>query len=91
MGTLIIHIITIMGITRMATFRSIVISMNFIISVSRAALIVTLAVVTSVVILLGVTTVAVMGGEGALDRRDQGRGRKPLPSFTLFMQKVSYR
>jgi hypothetical protein len=67
MGIPIIHIIPITGITLMATFRSIMISMIFIISVMMATLIVTSAVVTLVVILMVVTTVVVMAGEGTLD------------------------
>jgi hypothetical protein len=67
MGIPIIHIITTMGITLMAPFRSIMISMIFIISVMMA--IVTLAAVILVVILMGVTAVVVTAGGGALDRQ----------------------
>jgi hypothetical protein len=69
MGILIIHIIPIMDITLMAPFRSIMISMIFIISVMMATLIVTLAAVILVVILMGVTAVVVTAGGGALDRQ----------------------
>lgn len=64
MGIPIIHIITIMGISLMVTFRSIMISMAFIISIMMVTL-----TVTSVVILMAATTVVVMVGEGALDRQ----------------------
>jgi len=63
MGIPIIQIIMIMGITRMATFRSIMILTAFIISIMGATLIITL-----VAILVGVTV-----GEVALDRQAQGR------------------
>ncbi len=67
MGIPIILIITIMGITLTATFRSIMISMIFIISIMTATLIVTSVVGASVVILRTVTTVGVMAGEATLD------------------------
>ena len=77
MGIPIIHIIPIMGITRMATFRSIMISMIFIISIMMATLVVTLAAVTLVVILMGVTTVVVTAGGGALDRQTKAGAFRP--------------
>ena len=74
MGILIIHIIPIMDITLMAPFRSSMISMIFIISVMMATLIVPLAAVILVVILMGVTAVAVTAGGGALDRQMRAGG-----------------
>lgn len=69
MGIPIIQIIMIMGITRMATFRSIMILMAFIISTMGATLIITL-----VAILVGATV-----GEVALDRQAQSRAFSALP------------
>lgn len=68
MGIPIIHIITIMGITLMATFPSIMISMTFIISIMMVTLVITLTVITLVVILM-----VVMAGEDTHDRQDEGR------------------
>ena len=57
------------GITLMATFRSIMISMAFIISIMMATLIVGLVDIL----------VVVMGGEVALDRQAQGRAFSTMP------------
>jgi len=77
MGIPIIHIITIMGITLMATFRSIMISMIFIISIMMATLIITLAAVTLVVILMVVTLMVVMAGEDTHDRQTKAGAFRP--------------
>ena len=84
MGIPIIHIIPIMGITLMATFRSIMISMTFIISIMMVTLIVTLTVITLVVISMVVTLMVVMAGEDTHDRRDEGRGFPTL----LFLGRI---
>jgi hypothetical protein len=68
MRTLTILITTIMGITHMASFRSIMISTIFIISVMMDTSVVTLVAVILVVILMVVTTVVFMAGEGGLNR-----------------------
>ena len=86
MGILIIHIIPIMDITLMAPFRSIMISMIFIIFVMMA--IVTLAAIILVVILMGVTAVAVTAGGGALDR--QTRAGAFCPCFSWGIVKMRF-
>jgi hypothetical protein len=77
MGIPIIHIITIMGITLMATFRSIMMEMMKIIEITMATLIMTLEAVTLVVILMGVTAVVVTTGGGALDRQTKAGAFRP--------------
>ncbi len=85
-----IHIITIMGITHMATFRSIMISMTLIISIIVVALIVTSAAVILAVILTVVTAVVFMAGEGGPNRRTEAGAFAPV-FFHAFMQKAGCR
>ena len=74
MRTLIILITTIMGITHMASFRFIMIWTIFIISIMMDILV----AVISVVILMVVTTVVDMAGEGGLTRRTEAGAFAPV-------------
>lgn len=83
MGIPIIPIIPITGITLMATFRSIMISMSFIISIMTVALV----VVSLAVVLMVVTTVVVMAGEGTLDRLTKAGAFRSCFFFTYLCKK----
>jgi hypothetical protein len=71
-------IITVMAITLMAPFPSIMISMIFIISIMMVTLVIILVIITLAVTLMAVTSV-VMAGEGTLDRHSNGRAFPTLP------------
>ncbi len=78
MRTLIILTTTTMGITHMASFRSIMISMTFIISTMMDTLVIALVAVILVVILIGVTAVVFMAGEDGLNRQTEAGAFAPV-------------